>query len=1005
MKSTFLHKKTLLLLFAITSISFQSFSQKQIVATDSIPALEPEIQDSCEEKQYVEIGYGQIQKSDLSSATAVLGSSAFNNSVVLGASQALQGKVAGVDVTANSGSPGNSMMVRVRGISSINTSDPLYVVDGMPVGLFCTMNPAEIESVTILKDASATAIYGARGANGVILITTKGGAFGKKKKPEFHAEFNAARGVQSLSNKIDVADAQEYIAIQNQINQTINPNSAPYQWYRYSNEFYDPANIDAIAMYQDSIDAIGKGTDWQDEVFRKAAVQNYQLQLSVANSWLSISAGGTYQEQEGIVLGSDYERMNARVKAACRVGKKLVFGTSLNMGKSVSNKIDESSLWSNALALTVFADPTITPRNDSTYSEPTNNSANPLAVIEYQGRAGEDRNNMNWGEETKNNVGLNLWGEWEIVQGLTLCTRYGYTFSNIDLEHYLPEFNYGVLFQNDLSVLGTREEDRYGKNSNATLTYAKKLYSADSSSVRHEFSVMGGFERFEQKTNFYHRILKDPYSGSEELQYITASELGITGVYIPDVLFLQPDPLRSLMARGSYSFKNRYLLLATIRRDSYSKILSGGESQYFPAFSIAWKLHEEQFFRKLRMLQNVNECKLRFGWGKTGNLFASNMTNAFAFNYNDALSFVEYWELHKQANFGIDVAFFNKSLNVSADIFERNTEGMYFNIPSPDIEGVEQSTDLNNGSMKNRGLELTAMYKKQEGTFHYSAGVSYSKIKNEVEDLGAYGRISFGGSVVNIASGYNAFVTSTQVDYPIASFYGYKVDGIFQSWNEVNNSSQPNAAPGDYKYEDINKDGIIDVRDMTIIGNPHPDFTFGIHLTADYKGFDCAVDLYGAYGNDIYNAGYQVMMSNSQRNYHADKLDALNAWHNDANGDGTVSADEINGSEDVPRIDPYEYNMNSSTVSSAYVHDGSYVRVKNITFGYSLPKSIIQKAKLGGLRFYVQAQNLMTFTKYNGFDSEIGKNTSMGSAGAEFGIDRFNYPVPKSFLFGMNLAF
>jgi len=1011
---------------AVLQISSVGLASQEIPVGDKTTFEVRMKEDAVAIDEVVAIGYGTQREEDLSIAATVLGADEFKDKPVLGVSQALQGKAAGVQVTANSGSPGAEMSVRIRGTGTVNNPDPLYVVDGIPIGTSCNINPADIESMSILKDASATAIYGSRGANGVVIITTKGGGkVSADGKAHSQVEFDAFRGVQAPWRKMDIADAQEYLKIQNHLIKETDSEGLPYRWTEYTGGLpYNSNDQAAKDVYNAAAKAIGAGTDWQDENFRNATMQKYQLRYSVASAKMTYSVSGAYQQQEGIVKGSDYERLNIGMKSTHRVFDNFTIGHQMSIDKSVRNLLDEGSMWTGALALTVFGDPTIEPKNDSTYNRPANNSANPAAVIEYQGRSSDDGDDINFGEETKRNASVNLWGEWEIVSGLKLKTQYAFSMWNTKRNHFMPSFDYGSLYQNPNSILVVRSDEGRNTNLNTTLTYDKKIYSSDSTEIVHAFSIMGGYEYFDQMLDYLQLRADKLYDESEEMRYLQATDMlnNITMKNDPGWQIPTPSGLLSQMGRISYGYKNKYLLTATLRRDGSSRFGDDEKYGFFPSFSVAWKLHQEPFFKNQKFLKDVNECKLRFGWGKVGNENIGNFGYIALMEANNNYVFGESlaggqvlrslpnqalrWESQNQSNLGIDLAFMKNKILFTADIFQKITDGMLVKVPQPDIAGTEQASYSNAAEVMNRGLEISTSYRKLEGKFHYSAGVSYTQVKNEVTDLGGGDDMQiFGGKVVNVAANDELYVSSTEVGYPIASFYGWKVDGIFQNWEEVNRSSQPNAAPGDYIFKDINKDGKIDSKDKTIIGNPHPDFTFGINLTADYKGFDLALSMQGSVGNDIYNAGYQAIMSNSQRNYHADKYEALNAWHNDANGDGIVSADEIKGSQDVIRIDPTDINKNLGEIHEGFVENASYLRIKDITLGYNLPKSITQKLKVKGIRFYAQTQNILTITKYKGFDPEIGTNPITNWEGPEVGVDRITYPIAKSFLLGVNLKF
>lgn len=988
---------------------------KQEVTVGSRTVIDVEMkEDAIALEEAVAIGYGVQREEDLTIAATVLGGDDVADKPVLSVDQALQGKVAGVQVTANSGSPGSGMSVRIRGTGTIGTADPLYVIDGVPVGTSISLNPGDVESMSILKDASATAIYGSRGANGVVLITTKGGGKIKDGQSASNFEFDMFKGVATPWKQIDMADAQQYMEIYEVINDE--------PWYGIElMGGVDKNNPAEVAEYKRLLDSmnIGNGTNWQDEMFRSAKTEKYQLRYSAATSSSSFSMGGTYQNQEGILRGTDFNKVSAGTKSSHKYGKRLLIGQNSGITKSVRNMVDESNMYTGLLANTIFADPTIAARNDSTFNPTRTNTFNPLGMVEYLGRGSTDRQNDNSGEKTELGANINLWGELEIIKGLKLRSQYSYARWNNTTIQDIPAFNIKTGYQeNPDNWLRKREDIGSNMNVNTTLTYTKNIYTADSSEIAHSFSLMGGVEAFDQATDVVINMV-DSLPDDEYLHYFQSNPLRVTygnqNFHTPET-----EGLLSQMGRLSYGYKSRYLITATIRRDGSSKFGDELKYGYFPSMSIGWKIHQEQFFKKQKFLQNVNALKVRFGWGIVGNQFISNYQylalmqggNNYVFgNTVTAGSVLQFppnpfvqWEGQEQTNLGLDFAMYENKFLFTLDLFKKNTDKMLVKVPLPAIVGTPDVPISNAANLYNMGYEIATSYRKFEGKFHYSADLSFTQVKNEVTYLGTEDDNPIQGGQLSTVG--NVYVCQTDIGYPIASFIGYKVEGIFQDWEEVNSGVQPGVQPGDYKFVDLNKDGKIDAKDVTVIGNPHPDFTFGINLSADYKGVDLAVGIQGSVGNDIYNAGNMLISNpeNDGRNYRADVYDAIEAWHNDANGDGEVTADEIKGSDTRTRInEPASSNYNAP--HSAFVEDGSYLRIKTITLGYTLPRTLTDKINVKKLRVYGQAYNVLTLTGYSGFDPEIGTNVQTNFAGPEFGVDRLSYPIAKSILFGLSLTF
>lgn len=959
----------------------------------------------------VVIGYGKEEHENISVAATVLKGSDLAGRPNMSVDQSLQGRAAGVQVTANSGSPGSEMSIRIRGTGTIGDANPLYVVDGIPVGTTISLNPDDVESISILKDASATAIYGSRGANGVVIITTKGGG-SIDGEVNTNLEFNAYKGTQSAWKKLDMCNAQEYFAIRN----TVNPRNL-YRWSELGE-----AGVEQDVnnpTYQENIKKIGEGTDWQDEIFRNAVVENYQLRYSGANKNSNYSIGGGYQNQEGIVLGTNFNKYNLGVKSSYKIFPKLTFGESIGISKTEKVIIDEGDMGTGVLVQALIADPTVSPRNDTTYNQLYNNGYNPLAIIEYEGRDSKDNLNNNFGTITGRSAGINLWSELEIVKGLSIRGQYSYnTWSNIK-NHFMPKFTVGTYQVKENNSLMVTDQKGTNETFNSTATYRKTIFSADSSMKIHDFSIMAGIEYFEQMQTWKIDFSDDIPSDKLEQRYLIAGgSINIENIQGEDYKWSLPQPevLYSQMGRITYGYKNRYLLTGTIRRDGSSKFGDNEKYGVFPSFSTAWKIHDEPFFKNKKSLKNINTCKLRLGWGIVGNQNIANFqyvtlvgTGA---DYHLGGEVVQgsalqalpnsylHWEGQEQINAGLDFGLNKDKIILTADVFQKITKGMLVNVPIPAVGGGYENSYSNAASVENIGLELSGLYRKYEGEFHYSAGFSFTKVKNEVVSLGSNQSTPIEGGRIVVLSKQNA--TRTMEGYPIASFWGYKVDGIYQSWEEVRAGNQPNAQPGDFKYVDIDGDGKITNADQTVIGNPHPKFTFGTNFTADYKNFDIGMAFQGSYGNDIFNASKGYLLGNTEKNYLAEKVEGIEAWK-DVNGDGELTDNEIVGSETITRIGAKTKNY--QYLSSAFVEDGSYIRLKDITIGYTMPVKNENKMGLKNLRVYLRSQNLLTFTRYSGFDPEIGTNKQTNWEGPELGVDRVNYPQARSFIAGINLKF
>lgn len=914
------------------------------------------------------VGYGSAKKEDVVGANKTFAGSELSNAPVLAIDQALQGKSSGVSVTSNSGTPGAGMDIVIRGRGTTGDARPLYVVDGVPQGYEYRGDPGNIESLSILKDASSCAIYGARGANGVVLITTKGGNSVANRE---YADINydGYYGIQSAWKQMDVCSGDEYMQITG----------------TFPEGYADNAN-----------------TNWQDEVFQKAPIQKHRISAeggSAKSSW-SINAG--YQDQDGIVKTTSYKRYDFGLKSMYKVTDRLDIGANLGYSQNTQDLIYEGGIEQSALGMALIFDPTVSAEGYNPASASSGQSyGNPLVELDFHDN-----------EKTGYGIGGGAWLNYKLdflLKGLDFKTQFNYGKWGNEQKEYKPVYFVSTTQNNGVSFIENQVQGGYNWSVSNTLTYTLNLHAKDDSTrVNHAFRFLLGHEAIYDKQEAYMTRIENV--GEEDFQHYIIS--GTDGTTWAETWQAPSEhSMISYIGRVEYSFQDRYLLNVTLRRDGSSRFGSSHKYGYFPSVGAGWKINKEMFFQRNQFLkENVSLLKLRGGWGKIGNenianyqyvaSMISDPESGYNFGGTTATGVVTdgvanedlHWEEATSWDIGTDIAFWKNKLQFNFDYFVKHNVDNLVSIAVPSVVGCDgNNPTVNAGKILNRGYEIDVVYRNSfkfadssKHAFTYSIGANLSHNYNEVQELG--GTILYGG---NIGRSSNVYACRTLEGYPIASFWGYKIDGVFSSWEEVNKSSQSNAKPGDFKIVDIDGDGQITTNDITCIGNPNPDFTYGFNFDAQFAGFDFSMAFQGVAGNDIFNnTKYYLDGGALGSNVSTRRLDV---WSEDNSGSS----------------EPTDASWFTGTYypSSAYIEKGSYFRLKNVTLGYTIPENIVEKVKLKRLRLYVQAQNLLTFTKYSGFDPEIGTNTTMNWEGPEYGVDRGVYPQARSFVFGVNLGF
>jgi TonB-linked SusC/RagA family outer membrane protein len=893
----------------------------------------------------VVIGYGTQRKSDLTGSISSIKSSDISSLPVPDVGQAMQGKAAGVQVVS-SGVPGSNVTIRVRGIGTVNNSDPLLVIDGVPTDVpLNTINPDDIASVDILKDASASAIYGSRGANGVVIITTKKGTGSQN-----HLTLNAFVGSQKATNMVKMLDASQFALLNNEMLK--NNNQPVYPGY---------ANPGAL----------GTGTDWMNELFQSAPIQSYSAAYSGGNDKSNYYVSGSYLNQGGIVTNTSYKRYTVQFNGNAKVFNWLKFGNTLTLNH------DEKPSGSYDIRNTMAANPTLPVYNpDGTYAGPVGQPqwvgdiTNPVALATLV------QNNTNG-----YNILGSLFAEATIANGLTFKTSGGIQAQFWDNRTWSPEYNYEPIPQPNSYL-----SEQYNKS--ITLNWDNYItYDIHFDNMNH-MTAMLGTNAQNNKTNWMRGNIQG--FASDVTQQLN------NGTINPNVNGTGSEwALASYFGRVNYEYANKYLFTGTVRRDGSSRFGENHKWGTFPSASVAWRISQEKFLQNTKFLDDL---KLRVGYGVTGNQnignysFASSLTSAvYVFNGNVVPAEIAMvmsnpnvqWESVQQFNIGIDATLLQQRLTLTADGYIKNTSNMLVPMPVPISTGYSDIIVpyINTGKVQNKGIELAITSKNFIGAFKWNTNLNLAFNKNTVEALYENTPMYIGSGI-----GLNGTLATNTVGYPVNAFYGYVMDGIFQNQKEVDQSSVqvPGAdsynrtSPGDIRFRDLNNDGVINDADRTILGSPNPQFIYGMSNDFSYKGFDLSVFLQGVQGNDIFNANnvYQESMAVAQNQTQR----VLGRWE----GEGT--------SNTMPRAIFNDPN-NNSRISSRFLEDGSYMRIKYVTLGYTFSERFL-KNSFQKLRIYFSGQNLFTFTKYSGFDPEVPSN----------GVDYNVYPVTRVLSAGLNIT-
>lgn len=891
--------------------------------------------------EVVVIGYGTMKKSDLTGAVSSIGNKDIKDSPVSNLGQAIQGKISGVQIV-DAGKPGDNVSIKIRGLGSINNCDPLVVIDGVPTDLgLSSLNMADVERLDVLKDASATAIYGSRGANGVVMITTKRGTEGKGK-----LAVSANYSFQNATNVPSLLNAAQYAELSNDmmVNSGRNPNP----------EWANPSEL-------------GAGTDWMDELLRTGVMQNYTVSYSGGNEKSHYYVSGGFLDQSGIVKSVNYRRFTFQSNSDAQVLKWLKFSNNITF--SADTKKSGSYNIGDALkALPIYP----VKNEDGSWSGPDGNSEwygstrNPIGPTE-----------LNKSQTDGYNFLANLTAELTFTKWLKFKSTFGYDAKFWFIDNFTPKYNW--------KPTPTEETSRY-KSDNKSFTYLWDNYFLfdHTFAEKHRVGLMAGMSA-QWNTNDYLNAQKNVFMFDNVHEMDNGEEMYAIGGNETEWALL------SYMARVNYSYEDRYLLTATIRRDGSSRFGKKHRWGTFPSVSVAWRASQEKWFPKN---DYINDLKVRAGYGVTGSqasvgnysYLASYNTSVYPFGISSgnqtalvsstlANPYI-HWEEVAQTNIGFDASLFNSRVMFSFDAYLKETRDMLVKASIPITSGFEDTTTTytNAGKVRNQGIEMSLHTINLTGELGWETNLTATYNKNKIKDLNS--DVPYYINQIN-----NSYVTMLAKDYPINVFYGYVTDGIFQNQSEVNTHAvQPGAEPGDIRFRDLNNDGVINDSDRTVIGNPNPSWLFSMNNSLSYKGFELSVFLQGIAGNKIYNAN-NIDNTGMAAAYNQ-TTDVLKRWQ----GEGT--------SNSMPRAVFGDPNQNTR-VSDRFVENGSYLRLKNITLSYTFPKQWLQKAQIENARLCLSCENVATITGYSGFDPEVGIN----------GIDQNRYPISRTFSLGLNFNF
>jgi TonB-dependent starch-binding outer membrane protein SusC len=922
--------------------------------------------------QVVVVGYGSQRAKDNTGAIGVSNEKDFGDVVVSSSAQLLQGKLAGVQVLNNDGIPGSEPIIIVRGTGSFTSASPLYVIDGIQSGEFNNINPNDIESITVLKDASSVAIFGASGANGVVMITTK-----RAKSGTPRVTYDAMYGTSKVWKTLDLMNAKEYIDLVTDIQTTLGSGLTPKL---------------------ESPDVLVDRTDWQDAIYRTGKLTSHSLSIAGGSERMTYGVSAGYTDQQSILGNFKFKRGNLRLaleeklwNSRIKLGQTLYITYTGNRGNNPS--------FTDALRMPTYA-PILDPSNLGGYSKVTttddlNDAFNPITTTELRNRRFTGFTNMG-----------QFFGELQILKGLKYRHQSSFTYGSGQSWAYDKASSNG-----NLTFPSQIEESYYWFFS----PLIENLLYYDKAVGKHRLGLLAGQSWQSGGRSRSLNITGSPFQNDEIQQIGLAEETSLRGAYAG-----RGTSQISYFSRANYTLSDKYIFTATIRTDANSAFGKNNRFGTFPSLGLGWLVSEENFLKNSKVISNL---KLRASWGKSGNAnigqFQTTSTVSRGISGNNGYTFgpdkIFYggvtiakipnpnlrWEETTQTDFGFDAGFWQNKVTLAVDLYNRLNDGLLIAVPIPlstGVGGVEYlGTSIldNKATARNKGIELSLGLNNSVGAFSYGINGNFSYNNNEVLAMGPDSSIINGGNFADVVG-----LTRTQIGSPIGSYFGYRVDHVASTQAEVDalnagtpvkddgtkDSYQTDFKPGDIIFKDLDKDGIITEKDQEALGSPMPKFQYGGSFNAGYKGLDFTVSLQGLIGSKIAN-GLKYYTEGATRPFNSSR-NILNRWKKD----GDVSPN--------PRAGQNANGNLNLRASDRYIESGDFLRIRNITLGYTLPKSLFKN--MGNLRIYATAQNAFTFTKYTGYDPEV--SFSNNDPLFNRGIDLGQYPQPKSFIFGLSLG-
>ena len=923
--------------------------------------------------EVVVVGYGTQEKEDVTGAISSIDGGALRNLPVAGASQAIQGRAAGVEVVRNGGAPGSGGSIRIRGTGTVNNADPLIVVDGVPLtyGNLNNINPNDIASIEVLKDASSSAIYGQRAANGVVIVTTKKGGFNQKT----NVTLNTYWGSASIPSRIDVLDA---------------PTLAQVKKEAYNNDGLTVPDIWNEPAFQT------QRTNWQDELFRSGSTQNYDFTISGGSERSRYSFTGGYFNENGTIKTSYYDRYYSRLNAEFKVNDWLSIGENLQITRQQGNFVNTSSaqtglVWSAIRfhpGLPVIAEQALPGHEVGDYGS-----------SEISGEFGDINNpifttDIEDDKERFDQVLGNVYAEIKLLDGLKFRTNFALDASFFNRAEFSPIIDQQIR-KNSRNSLGINSNENYALLSEYFLTYDKTF------AEKHTVNLVGGYTAQDNSSQFLYAEKRDFPNEDPDQRFMN------TGRSLSNISGGKSEfSLLSAFARANYSYDDRYLLTATIRRDGSSRFAPENRWGNFPAFSAGWRISREPFFQNV---SGISFLKLTAGWGLLGNqnipdyqyyaLINSGRRYSFGLDGSTQItgaSLGRYpnenvtWEKAQMTNVGLELGLLDNKLFGTFNYFIKDTKDMLLSPPTVGSAGRTSVPNQNVGELRNQGLEIELSYRQKVGEISYQISGNAAFIQTEVTKL--YNGNFLGSQFYGRP---NQEIARTYEGETIGTFYGWRTDGLYQSQGEIdsdpNLSNDPRRSqgliqPGDVRFVDLDGNGLIDGNDRTIIGNPTPKMTYGLNANLGYKGFALNLFFLGVQGVDIYNAD---RMQGLDASYPFNMYQEMeNRW----TGAGT--------SNSIPRATVNRSNLNHRT-SDLFIEDGSFLRLKNVSLSYTIPQSVTERLKMSNLTVYVTGQNVFTLTGYSGLDPELGYiNDNL-----QRNVDYAQYPQARSWVFGLTAGF